>query len=136
MCYVKDSYREFSPAARPARLRAMAKGACIGNSLETALLYGVGYAEGIALHAEIRLWYRHAWNVNEHGEAVDVTWETPGTRYIGREWPVTQVIAQSETLKAYFFMDEIGPAVPEGGIGIDCYTQKERDWIEQSGFTR
>jgi hypothetical protein len=56
--------------------------ACFWNSLQVASVRpGLRYAEGFAL---TRFgWQHHAWVVDDHGHAIDVTWAEPGRRYIG-----------------------------------------------------
>lgn len=106
-------------------------GHCMSDAAETALETGMAYAEGIALHYDLPLWYRHAWNVNAAGEAVDTSWREPGRRYIGRVHPIQQVLDQVSERGEWWFMNEPGPVVPEGELGLDCHTARERAWITE-----
>lgn len=118
------------PPAKAHDLPKMEMGECIGNSLLTALAHPeLKYAEGLALSV-LGLWYRHAWLVNAAGEAIDVTWTHTGQRYIGRTYQTSAVLAKAKKEKAHFFMDrEAHPFVPEGEIGIDCWTERQFSWI-------
>ena len=117
-------YAEFAPAAeQPAEEDKLEPKGCLPNSVEMAQERGLGYAEGIA-QGYLGLWYRHAWNVNEAGEAVDYTWTRTGTRYIGR------VIDAGEKWEAavrsgWFTFEDDCPLVPDGEMGIDCHSAEQ-----------
>jgi hypothetical protein len=121
------------PAAKAHDLPMMEMGRCIGNALETALVHReLKYAEGIARSATIGMWYRHAWLVNAAGEAIDVTWTTPAERYLGRTYHTAAVLHKAQTREFYSFMDpDEHPFVPDGEIGIECYTARQWEWIRQ-----
>ncbi len=56
-------------------------GECYRNAYEVATENpGWGYVEGFALSI---IPIMHAWCVNEEGDAVEVTWDTPGKEYKG-----------------------------------------------------
>lgn len=46
---------------------------CFGNAIALALLRGLGYVEGYAM-GPFGLPIHHAWNVDEEGRLIDVTW--------------------------------------------------------------
>lgn len=121
------TYTESAP--RPGRIPAGEPQECIANSINTARDYGLRYAEGIALSATVGIWYRHAWNLDAAGRVIDVTWKQPGTSYIGREIPIADKWAATVAREVYEFEDDC-PDVPEGQIGMGCYTKRQRDWIE------
>ena len=122
-------YREFRIRRRPANLPAGQPRDCISNALETAVNYGLRYAEGIAKGPNTGLWVRHAWNVDERGRAVDTTWDIP-TQYIGRVIPLITKINKVMEAGVYLFEDDC-PLVPEGEVGIDCYTRDQFDFLKQ-----
>jgi hypothetical protein len=128
-----SEYQEFPPPERlPFHMAAKEMGRCIGNAVETAMDYPeLRYAEGIARSKTLGVWYRHAWNVAADGTVVDTTWaDIPGMRYIGRVFPIEQVIEQVREKEAYWFMErESYPDVPEGGSGIDCWTATQKEWL-------
>jgi len=86
-------YQEFTPVPVPAGLTPGAPGECIRNAIEAALEGGLRYAEGIALDRALGVWYRHAWNADKDGNAIDVTWGEDGARYIGRACQVSRPLA-------------------------------------------
>jgi hypothetical protein len=121
-------YTEFPPAAEQPDHRLEPKD-CLRNSLnmaveDTGLLYAEGIAKGYA-----GLWYRHAWNVNEAGEAVDYTWVHTGMRYIGSVVDTFDKVAAVVRMYEYHFERNLTPYVPEGEIGLDCYTEEQANWV-------
>ena len=66
-------------------------GECYRNAYEAATKNpGWGYVEGFALSV---IPIMHAWCVDEEGDAVEVTWETPGDEYKGIVMDVAEVSA-------------------------------------------
>jgi hypothetical protein len=122
-------YREFTAVPVLAGLTPGQPGHCIRNAVEAALEGRLEYAEGIALDRRLGLWFRHAWNVDAAGNAIDVTWGEDGARYIGRAHPVSRPLALAAYRGVYDYIDDPGPPVPAGGLGIDCLTARERAWI-------
>lgn len=116
-------FTEFTEVtARPDDVPAGEPGECLTNAYIAAELHGWHYAEGIAKRG--LFWYRHAWNVDERGRVIDITWDSqPGSRYVGR-------IIDDKEEPGMFELD--GPVVPEGEIGIDCLSQREIDWLSQA----
>jgi hypothetical protein len=78
---------EFTPISRPTGYPLMEPRACFRNCLLLAasspsLLYGEGYA--LMPHdGDQAIWIHHAWLIDPDRNAIDVTWPTPGARYIG-----------------------------------------------------
>lgn len=81
---VRERGREFPPISRPKGIRKRRDKACFWNALHVAMQRPeYGYTEGFALTADAPAWLHHAWVVDEDGQAIDVTWKTPGLRYVG-----------------------------------------------------
>ena len=129
-------YQEFTPVPVPAGLTPGALGMCIRNAVDAAIEGGLLYAEGIALDRVLGVWYRHAWNADKAGNAIDVTWGEDGARYIGRACQVSRPLALAAYRGVYDYIDRIGPPVPDGEFGLDCYTAQQREWINAQRSTR
>jgi hypothetical protein len=85
--------REFTPMRRPKDFCKMKSGACFYNALvalqrrvirdpECGLRYAEGFAQ-LTLSSGITWWVHHAWIVDLGDNAIDVTWQNAGLRYIG-----------------------------------------------------
>lgn len=86
--FVLREGRWWVPVPRPFGIPRGVMGACYGNALGIAVLYGLRYVQGYAVHPlsvgrEIAV--PHAWNADADGNAVDVTWPAPGRAYLGVE---------------------------------------------------
>jgi hypothetical protein len=58
--------------------------ACYGNARLYAKVRGCKYVEGWAESRIIpNMWVRHAWVLDEDGQALEVTWDEPGHHYVG-----------------------------------------------------
>jgi hypothetical protein len=117
-------FTEFRPAARqPPRGEA---GQCLRTALnEAADSDGIlRYAEGIAKKGDLGFWFRHAWNVNSDGEAVDHTWGPTGERYIGRIIDTRAKLQAVYDRREYHFEKDV-PYVPDGELGIDCLSRRQ-----------
>lgn len=68
--------------AMPVGVMAGAPRMCFGNAITTAVLEGLRYVEGYALHRRVPLPIHHAWNLDAGGNVVDVTW-APHARDLG-----------------------------------------------------
>jgi hypothetical protein len=116
---------EFPPAARQPTHK-LARGECISNSLDMAMLLpGLRYAEGVAKGA-LGFWYAHAWNVNAAGEAVDFTWRETGARYLGRVIGTDVKVAAAVRAERYMF-DRPLPYIPDGELGLDCFSRSQEE---------
>jgi len=129
-------FTEFPPApAGDQPRRKLAKHDCLSNSLNMAQeIPGLRYAEGIA-KSDMGLWYRHAWNVNDAGEAVDYTWRETGQRYLGRVIDTDTKWADTMKRELYLFEDE-QPYVPDGELGLGCHTREQAEWIREQMTAR
>lgn len=122
---------EFTPAPLPASVRRRGLGECIGNAINTAIWEWptLDYAEGLA-KSRFGLWYRHAWNVADGDVVVDSTW-TDGQRYVGRIYPLEDVVRRVQGSSRYDYMDMAAmPFVPEGEAGVECWTEAQWRWIQ------
>lgn len=105
---------------------------CICNSLNVAMDdSSLRYAEGIAKSSTLGVWYYHAWNVNDADEAVDYTWEKPGERYIGRVIDADEKWQAVTKAGVYHFDRSQMPYVPDGEMGLDCYTREQAEWLKE-----
>ncbi len=77
--------RWYEPLPRPAGFRRGAPKCCYGNSIVLGAQQGFAYVEGYALIHCGGLVVQHAWN-DRDGQALDVTWPTPGLAYLGVEF--------------------------------------------------
>jgi hypothetical protein len=81
---VLDRGEEFHPLPRrPPGVRKHADKACFLNALKVVCdHHDWRYAEGFAL-VDGGMWIHHAWVVDQDAHAIEVTWRTPGLRYVG-----------------------------------------------------
>lgn len=58
----------------PAGILPGAPRMCFGNAIAVAVVEGLRYVEGFAMHSRIPLPIHHAWNLDADDRPVDVTW--------------------------------------------------------------
>ena len=100
---------EYEVAGIPAGLRAGAPKQCYANAAECAVDHGYPYCEGYAWVPTLQMWVHHAWNLTPDGRAFDLTWGEPpgtrntgrGTRYVGREYSLSEVFAGAAARGCY-----------------------------------
>jgi hypothetical protein len=80
--------RSYAPAPPRYRERGADK-CCFGNAIMLAVKYPrLRYVEGFAVVPRIGIPVLHAWNVDDAGRMVDITWRPVGAAYIGVEFAV------------------------------------------------
>jgi hypothetical protein len=77
---------EFRPVGKPDNYQWMDPRACFRNAFiictsSETLRYGEGYALVPLSHE--RVWVHHAWVVDVKDNAIDLTWQETGLRYVG-----------------------------------------------------
>jgi hypothetical protein len=78
----------FAVEPLPAGIRYGAPRCCFGNTLMGAVKYGWRYVEGFAMPPTVKFPVHHAWSLDQHGNAYDLTWREPGVAYIGVEFSI------------------------------------------------
>lgn len=74
---------------------------CYSNAIHAAVTNDWGYVEGFAASVFPVM---HAWCVDEDGMAVEVTWDQPGTEYMGIVMNPTDALARMIRNKVYGVM--------------------------------
>ncbi len=74
---------------------------CYSNAIHAAVRNDWGYVEGFAASVFPVM---HAWCVDYDGMAVEVTWDQPGTEYMGIEMNPTDALARMIRNKVYGVM--------------------------------
>lgn len=92
--FVLRNGAEMPGRARPKGMRKLADRACFRNSTMAAARYGWRYCEGLASSAALKhcgFVTLHAWNLDDDGNLVDLTWKDPANSlYLGLVIPDAQ----------------------------------------------
>jgi hypothetical protein len=88
--FVLREGQQFEPRERPESIDAGAARMCFGNSIATAIRYGLPYVEGYAVGPKVAIGVSHAWNLDAEGRVVDTTWPEPGQAYLGVRFSVAR----------------------------------------------
>lgn len=87
--FVLREGRWWPPRPRPAGMIQAAPRACYGNAIGGVFEYGLRYVQGYATSpASPDFVVPHAWNADEAGNVVDLTWNPTGNCYLGVELSV------------------------------------------------
>lgn len=93
---------EFKPAARPSNVPKMRYKECFKNAFDLAMQTGYTYVEGIACSFFPT---HHAWCVDENGNVIDPTWDSPeNCHYFGIPFEWDFVMEKVESTMTYGVM--------------------------------
>jgi hypothetical protein len=91
MEFVHRHGKVFEPAPWDGRFKKGRMKQCFSNAFILAVESGLRYVEGYAVSPHFPMPISHAWNVDEQGRAVDITWENKGLAYLGIEFATGRV---------------------------------------------
>jgi hypothetical protein len=99
--------RPFTGQPRPTGMRKRPNKMCYRNATLAALHYGWDYVEGVAVSGDLGLPVQHAWNMDDDGNAVDLTWKHPEkASYFGIVIPRAMMCALTAHHRRYGLLDQ------------------------------
>jgi hypothetical protein len=78
----------YRPRLFPKSATAGAPRQCFANAILRACTHGWKYVEGFALEPKLSIDVHHAWNADQQGRLIDITWRNTGKAYMGVEFAV------------------------------------------------
>lgn len=93
---------------RPARhgFKRRAQKECFKNAAELAFQAGLRYVEGYAMRPDLGIPIAHAWNLDEDGGVIDVTWrKAEDAQYLGIIFSIQTLSRELLRNKVYGILD-------------------------------